>query len=47
MKQKRKEAKTISKYPFQFFERKENRKKNLKVHTQNIYKRQSLEQNIP
>ena len=39
MKQKRKGAKTVSKYPFQFFER-ENQKIKLKVHTQNTYKRQ-------
>ena len=45
MKQKRKGAKTVSKYPVQFFERK-NRRENLKAHIRNTYKRQPLEQNI-
>ena len=45
MKQKRKGAKRVSKYPFQFFERKKQRE-NSKVHTQKTYKRQLLEQNI-
>ena len=45
MKQKRKGAKTVSKYPFQFFEQKKQ-KGILKAHIQNPHKRQSLEQNI-
>ena len=46
MKQKRKGAKTVSKYPFQFFERKKYRRESLNAHIQNTYKRQSPEQNI-
>ena len=45
MKQKRKGAKTVSKYPFQFFERKKQKGK-FEFHTQKTYKRQLLEKNI-